>query len=202
MEINEQTRICWKCKTPKKLTSEFFYKEWDGFQKACKECQKKRNAKYKDENPEYFKQKGKENYKPEENKARYQKTKVNFLKRKEEWYLSISGRLYDLMQAAKDRSKKKNTPFDLTLDFLLQKYEEQNGTCVLTGLQFIFERTSNKQQRYTPFGPSLDKIDYTKGYTQDNTRLVCVIVNLALNTFGDECFDKMCEAYIKKKNNL
>ena len=202
---NQLKQICWKCKTPKPLTSEFYYKDSiqkSGFQKACKECQKERNKKYNSEHREYFKQKGKEKYHKEDNPARYQKTKANYLKRKDDWYKSIRGRLYDLLESARTRAKKNNLPIDIDLEFLLELYQQQNKQCVLTGIEFELKRTESKKTKYTPFGPSIDKIDHTKGYTKDNVRLVCVMVNLSLNTFGDECFDKMCEAYIKNKNSM
>ncbi len=201
----EITRLCWKCKTPKELTSEFFYKDSidkSGFQKCCKNCQKERALRYNVEHRDYFKQKGKEKYRREDNPARYQKTKANFLKRKDEWYKSIRGRMYDLLESARARAKKYNLPINIDLEFLLKMYEEQKKSCALTGIEFELKRTESKKEKYTPFGPSIDKIDHKKGYTKDNVRLVCVMVNLSLNTFGDECFDKMCEAYIKKKNNL
>lgn len=202
---NQLELICWKCKTPKLLTSEFFYKDSihkTGFQQCCKECQKKRNKKYTVENSEYFKIKSKEYYNKENNPARYQKTKVNYLKRKDEWYKSIRGRLYDLLESARERAKKRNLPIDIDLEFLIEMYEKQNKQCALTGIKFELKRTEGEKVKYTPFGPSIDKINHNQGYTKDNVRLVCVMVNLSLNTFGDECFDKMCEAYIKKKNNL
>ncbi len=202
MQQIEETRTCWKCKILKPLTKEFFYKEWEGFQKACKECQKKRNKKYNSENKEYFAKKGKERYKKEENPIRYQKFKDGYLRRKKNWYISLRGRLYDLLESARERAKKKNLIIDIDLEYLLELYEKQNKQCALTGIDFILERRSDGHKHFTPFGPSLDKIDHNKGYTKDNVRLVCVMVNLSLNTFGDECFDKMCEAYIKKKNNL
>lgn len=43
------------------------------------------------------------------------------------------------------------------------------------------------------------RIDSKGGYTKDNVRLVCIIVNFALSEFGDLSFDKMCKAYC---NNL
>lgn len=198
-------QICSKCKESKLLTNDFFYHDKykkSGFQSSCIECQTKNNVKYRAEHREYFKKKGKEKYCKEDNPARYQKTKTNFLKRRGEWYNSIKGRLYDLLQSAKGRAKKRNLPIDIDLEYLLELYEKQNKKCALTGIDFVLERTIENNKHFTPYGPSIDKIDHNKGYTKDNIRLVCVMVNLSLNTFGDECFDKMCEAYIKKKNNL
>lgn len=200
-----EQKICSKCKTTKFLTNEFFYHDKykkSGFQSSCIECQTTNNVKYRVDHSEYFKKKGKENYKKEDNSARYQKTRENFLKRRKEWYNTIKGRMYDLFSAARERARKKNLPIDIDLEYLLELYETQNKQCALTGMDFILEEKNKNYKRFTPFGPSIDKIDHTKGYTKDNIRLVCVMVNLSLNTFGDECFDKMCEAYIKKKNNL
>jgi hypothetical protein len=50
-----------------------------------------------------------------------------------------------------------------------------------------------------PFSPSLDRIDCTQGYVAGNVRLVCLIVNFALNTFGDDAFLEMCRAVVKNK---
>lgn len=200
-----EQKICPKCQQSKLLTNEFFYHDKykkSGFQGSCIECQTLRNRKYSSENREYFKRKGKEKYRKEDNPARYQKTKENFLKRRADWYLSIRGRLYDLLESARERAKKKNLLIDIDLEYLLELYEKQNKQCALTGIDFLLERRSDGHKHFTPFGPSLDKIDHNKGYTKDNVRLVCVMVNLSLNTFGDECFDKMCIAYLNKKKSL
>ncbi len=197
-----EIRKCWKCKEDKLLTSDLFYREFDGFQKACKECQKKRNKEYSSENSEYFAKKGKEKYKREDNHARYLKTRDKYLERKDIWSKSIKGRLYDLLEAARDRSRKKELLIDIDLDYLIFLYQIQEQKCSLTDIPFVLERNSPGKRGFKPFGPSIDRIDCSKGYTKDNVRLVCVIVNLSLNNFGDECFDKMCEAYIAKKKRV
>jgi len=198
-EKNKTTRVCYKCKTERPLTSDWFFADkydWLGYQKACKECQKESNRKFKENNPNYFKEKGKEHYKKEENKERYNKYRNDFLRRRSERSKTVRGKLYDLLSAAQTRAKKNNLEFDLDLDFLIELCENQNGKCKLTNIDFTFNLREGNLH-FNPFNPSIDKINHTKGYTKDNIRLVCVIVNLSLNQFGEEVFKKMCNSYVE-----
>lgn len=198
-------RRCWICKTEKELEIDFYKDCIDalGYQKACKDCQKKRNNKYRETHGEYFKQKGLENYEkekekdPDFNKKRYVKYKPQYKKREDEWLRSVRGRLYSLFQSAKERAKKYNFSIEIDLDFLLERFEKIKGKCELSEIPFSFERFGKIKRN--PFALSLDRIDSEKGYTKDNVRLVCVIVNLSLNNFGDEAFFKMCEAVTNKR---
>lgn len=92
--------------------------------------------------------------------------------------------------------KKKKLPSDIDKDFLLQLFQKSNK-CTLTGIEFDFKCYQNKKDN--PFRPSLDRIDCSRGYTQDNVRLVCVAVNFALNEFGESIFKQICEAYLANK---
>jgi hypothetical protein len=198
-----EKRICWKCKQEKLLTNDFFSNDnidVFGFQKACKICQSQIGKKYRENNVEYFKKKNKENYKKENNKKRYEKYKESYLKRNFQNRKTIRGRLYSLLSAAQSRARKNNLDINIDLNFLLSLYEKQNGKCKLTNLEFTFE-PKGVETNYNPFNPSIDKIDHSKGYTKDNVRLVCTIVNLALNTFGEENFALMCQAYINHSKN-
>ena len=176
----------------------------DGLQGHCIDCQKKRNRANREKNPEYFKQWAKENYenRPEGfNKDRYQKHREAYLQRRDDWSRSVRGRLSDLLSASRGRSGRNGLDHTLTLDWLMDQYERQNGRCALTGIEFRFERNADGKRHFTPFGPSLDRIDPKRGYTPDNVRLVCVIVNLSLNDFGEEVFRTMCEAYVNNTRN-
>jgi len=203
MEITE--RKCWKCQQNKPLTKDYFSKDSIdkfGFQKSCKECQKITASSYRQQNKEYFDQKNKEHYDKSENKNRYQKYKPAYLQRREDSSKTVRGRLYNLLEAARGRAKNKGLIIDIDLEFLINMYEEQNGKCKLTNIDFTFEK-KEKSRHFNPFNPSIDKIDSNKGYTKDNVRLVCTIVNLALNNFGEGDFKIMCEAYINNsKNNI
>lgn len=96
----------------------------------------------------------------------------------------------------KEEPKKKKIEFELSTDFIVEMWEKQNGKCALTQIEFLIpqERTGGKA---SPFAPSIDRIDSSKGYEKDNVRLVCVAVNYALNEFGEEIFKQICKAYLK-----
>ena len=195
---------CWKCKELKNLKD--FYKDIttkDGLSKACKLCQIEYSKKYNREHKEYFKQKNNEYYQKnllndiEYNRKRYNFYKEKYLESRDASLRTIRGRLYNIFDAARSRTKKGSLIFEITLEDVLEIYEIQKGSCALTNIEFSLDRLGRKSKN--PFAPSLDRIDSDKGYTKENIRLVCVIVNLALNNFGDNAFDKMCRAYI---NNI
>jgi phage/plasmid-like protein (TIGR03299 family) len=91
----------------------------------------------------------------------------------------------------------KKVDFKITFDELLDLFNSQSKRCSLTGLKFDFNPIGKKE--WNPYAPSLDRIIPKFGYVNGNIRLVLVIVNLALNVFGDEVFDHMCRSYIFNK---
>lgn len=199
-----EKRKCYKCKIDKPLNKDFFSKDSIdklGFQKACKDCQKKRNSEYRADKKEYFDNKNKEHYNKDNNKERYQKYKTSFLERRDKYRTSIRGRMYDLLESARGRAKNKSLSIDIDLDFLISLYEIQQGKCKLTNLEFKLERNENKKREVNPYSPSIDRIDSKKGYTKENVRLVCTIVNLSLNNFGESIFKIMCQAYINNSKS-
>lgn len=190
---------CWKCQEIKDVTH--FYKDSyskDGLQKACKDCQKKRNNEYALAHKDYFKQKNKEKYNPEENPERYQQYKDKFLEGRVKQSSSVRGRLKTLLSSAKGRALKKGLDYELSYDWLFEQYKKQEGKCLLTGIPLEFCVNADKSRRYQPFSPSLDRIDPSKGYTKENVRLVCTAINVAMNEWGEELYAKVCQAYIAK----
>lgn len=194
------TRKCWKCKATKPI--EEFYKDRAsalGRQYACKICQKTATQEYARAHPAYFKEKGKQKYDPTENKGRYLKYRDSYLQRRVESRLSARGRLVDLIGSAKARATKTGLVFDLNIVWAMERLAEQKGKCCLTGISFTFEKSPYGERFYNPFAPSLDRIDSDGGYTIENTRLVCVAVNLALNRWGEDVLRQVCEGYMKTR---
>jgi len=50
-----------------------------------------------------------------------------------------------------------------------------------------------------PYYPVIDRIDCTKGYTQDNCQLVCWMFNNAKADHHTEVFELWAKAFVKKK---
>lgn len=73
----------------------------------------------------------------------------------------------------------------LTLEDLKQVALRSGGTCEVSGLRFVIVSDLH------PFQPSLDRIDNTRGYTLDNVRLVCLVVNYCMNRWGDKIFSQL-----------
>lgn len=163
----------------------------------CKNTYKREyNKKHRITNPEYYslkKKKDKENrYKRKDKELKYRQSR---------YYSSDLKNIISITYSnVKGRAKQYSLQFDLDKEFLLDLIKVQEQKCALTGLDFKYDPENVEVAHKRPFAPSLDRIDSTKGYTKDNVRFVCIIVNFALSEFGDKAFDKMCRAYMM--NNL
>lgn len=100
--------------------------------------------------------------------------------------------LFDLAREARKRCARRLIEFSLSADDMVEMFSRANGRCEVTGLAFQHEK--NDVSLYRPFAPSLDRIDPRAGYVAANVRLVCVIVNAALNQWGEGPFWTMIEA--------
>lgn len=70
----------------------------------------------------------------------------------------------------KNRAKNKGWEFQLTVDYLVKLWQDQDGKCYYTGLDL----TIRKKQRNTY---SIDRIDSNKGYIDGNVCFCCASVN-------------------------
>ena len=199
----EQFKCC-DCKNIKQINN--FYKG----QKRCKDCTKIRNKKFKEKNPTYFSVGGKGySYGKLEdvtdfNKKRYKKRRYKYLKYNETWRQTPRGALYNVFEAVRGRARKKGYELDFDLEYLVGLFETQDKKCASTGLPFDLSNTSRSKQ-FRPMSVSIDRIDSNGIYKKENIRLVCVAFNLALNSFGEDIFEKLARGYLDslaKKESL
>ena len=134
----------------------------------------------------------------EQNKKYYLDNRIKRLNITKKNYYDENKICSYLLRGCKNRAKHMHMSCDLDKKFIEQLYEKQNGKCALTNIDFIFDKVNSSKR---PFAPSIDRIDSNLEYTKNNVRLVCTIVNFALNEFGDQIFDIMCKAYVESHIN-
>lgn len=106
---------------------------------------------------------------------------------------SIETRASKLVAAAKSRAKDRGLPFDLDVEWVLERLEV--GICQLSGKPFDL---SEKRSMNTP---SLDRIDPKGGYVKTNTRVILFGLNAALGTWGQEKLFDAVGAAMKMQSN-
>lgn len=86
-----------------------------------------------------------------------------------------------MLYTIKHGAIRRGLQFELTTDFLESLYFKQNGKCHYTSIPLIFEFGDHK-----PDLISLDRIDSSIGYTEDNVVFCCLIVNYMKNKYSIE----------------
>ena len=98
---------------------------------------------------------------------------------------------------AKRRSKKLNIVSDLTLNFLLDLWNKQNGLCALSNIPMTFDEGSGRVSSNV----SIDQKNPSCGYTKDNVQLVCMECNQIKSDFTLEEIYKYCKGICNKIEN-
>lgn len=96
------------------------------------------------------------------------------------YYEKRESRSQKLVKAALRRSRLANVPFDLTTDWCLRKIAA--GRCEVTGIEFDLVFRNNSR---SPWAPSIDRIEPSRGYVQDNCRVVVWAFNAAKQEWTD-----------------
>lgn len=97
-----------------------------------------------------------------------------------------------LWNSAKSRARKSGLEVSITTDWVEERI--QRGVCEVSGLPFVL--TADR----SPFAPSLDRIDNTKGYTEDNTQVVVWMYNAAKHVFTANDVLTLAEALCTREN--
>jgi len=129
----------------------------------------------------------------------YATNKDKIAKYDADYYATIEGRAKSLLKNARNRAKKKNLDFNLTLEWVLEQLE--TGVSPLSGMKFSYEVSLDCCKR-NPFAPSIDKIDSKKGYTPDNCRIITTYENMAISEYGFEFTVAYWQAVFKDKDGI
>lgn len=141
------------CKQCAETDPSKFYK---GRKSLCKSCDNER-AKQRYHS---LSRDAKQHYKDNANKKYREWVKENTLQ-------------YRLL-SARNRAKYKNIEFSITIEHLEALWEQQEGKCFYTGVNMV---NCNEGD----LSVSIDRVDSTKGYTEDNTVLCAWKINVMKN---------------------
>lgn len=109
--------------------------------------------------------------------------------------LDITYELKAMLRRARGSVKSRGLEVDLDAEYLSALWEAQNGRCAVSGLPFTRETYESAFVK-TPFAPSVDRVDCSKGYIKGNVRLVCIISNFALNEWGDNVLRRLAHGVV------
>lgn len=93
-------------------------------------------------------------------------------------------------------AERRNIPFSLSRKQFDNLVMQANGQCMVSGITFSAEKIPGASRR--PFMPSLDRIDSSRGYTVKNVRLVCVLINIAMNEWGLNPLIRIAQALVER----
>jgi hypothetical protein len=82
------------------------------------------------------------------------------------------------------KTKRNGVEHNLTIEFINELYEKQNGLCYWFKIPLI-----PSYHKKFPQQPSLDRLDTTKGYTKDNVVLTCYSANIGRNENSVESWE-------------
>lgn len=99
-----------------------------------------------------------------------------------------------LLGRARAGAKMRGKFFALTERHVAALIERAEGRCEVSGVPFSALRIGKS----APFAPSIDRIDSAKGYSIENCRLVCYVVNIALHEWGDAVLRRIARGIVEK----
>jgi len=102
-----------------------------------------------------------------------------------------------IFRGARKGAQARNIDWLLSTDDMATIAERCGGLCEVSGVALTFTATG----RRGPYGPSVDRIDANFAYTARNTRIVCIAINYAMNTWGAEPLIPIVQAMAEKYRN-
>lgn len=91
-----------------------------------------------------------------------------------------------MCRRARENAKAKKREYDLDPGFIEEMLLRQDHRCAVSGIRF-----SDREFYRNPFAPSIDQIRPGAGYVRGNVRIVSVIVNTAMNGWGEGPFYRL-----------
>ncbi len=101
----------------------------------------------------------------------------------------------------KFNAARNNKQFLVSIDYLGDLFEAQNGVCALSGLPITLSVSTDHNGNHTDANASVDRIDSSKGYIKGNVQWVHKYVNVLKNGFSQDEFVYLCHAVARTHAN-
>lgn len=95
-------------------------------------------------------------------------------------------------------AKIRNIEFNITKEFAWKLFLKQNKKCALSNLDLIMEKSMNRKKGCANITASLDRIDSSKGYIENNIQWVHKDVNKMKQELNEDYFKELCKKITKK----
>ena len=99
---------------------------------------------------------------------------------------------------SRNKERKNQRDFDITVAFVKKLWEEQKGICPFTGWILNLPINCKGHLEFKMNNASLDRIDNSIGYVEGNVRFVAYIANVARSTFSDVQLIEFCKVVANK----
>ena len=109
-------------------------------------------------------------------------------------YGEISGRL---LTQIRNSAKIRGIEHAVSDKYLWELFLKQSRMCALTGVELVFDSSHSEKNT-----ASLDRIDSTKGYVNENVMWVHKDVNLMKHTFGLDYFIDLCGKIYERREEI
>lgn len=145
---------------------------------CCTQCRKETSKRWSENNADHHK-----NLK----KAWQDSNHVRGADWKQKWR-SKQGFIFKALSSAKSRAHAESLPFSLTLEFLQELWDRQEGAC-----HWLKVKMDPVASRFRPSKPTLDRLLPALGYVEGNVVWACNFANLGRGNTPIEDF----EAFLK-----
>lgn len=167
---------------------------------------REKRKKYRDDNREKIRKQKRENYRRNAGKIKkkngdYYRINAERCRERQRKYqervetANMEAWLAKCMKHAKAADKKYDREFDLTIGFLLDLYDRQDGRCAISNVPM-------KHERNNIFSASIDRIDRYKGHVVGNVQLVCQAINLAKREYDNQHISDFIMAASREINDV
>lgn len=109
-----------------------------------------------------------------------------YQKERERMALDMEFRAKTLLHSVRSNARKRGIPYDISWTDIVPLLKQ--GICAVSGLTLDFAVA-----RGNPRGPSIDRIDSSKGYVPGNVQVVCLQANMAKGKWDYDSLLEFCK---------